>query len=376
MDSDQVKAIYKHAGQSETNFRLRAMISLARMDVPIMPSELDQDKYLLNALNGTLDLKTGKLLSHCRDNLITKLAPVKYDPDAECPGWTAFLDRIMGGNSGLINFLKQIVGYALTGDTTEQCFFLLYGCGENGKSTFIETIRFLLGDYSQQADFSTFLAKRFDTGGSNDLAALKGARFVSACEANAGRSLNESLVKQLTGGEAVRVRFLYSEFFEFYPMFKLFLATNHRPRIKNQDNAIWRRVKLIPFAVTIPKAEQDSRLLQKLTAETPGILNWALQGCREWLEHGLAEPEEVAEATAEYRAAEDVLGAFLEDRCVLDPAARVNTSDLKKAYASWCEANSEDPVYFKTFADQLETRGCKPIRDWQGRSWKGIELKP
>jgi len=373
--SEKAKEIYRHAGRSEAESRIKAMISLARMEVPIMPNDLDLDPYLFNLQNGTINLKTGELLPHRSDNLISKIIPASYEPTSDCPTWKMFLDRIFKGKLALIEYCRRIVGYSLTGDTSEQCFFLLWGTGSNGKSTFLETIRALTGDYSQQADFSTFLAKKNDGGASNDLAALKGARVVCASEAGASRSLNEALIKQITGGEAIRARFLYGEYFEFRPEFKLFLATNHKPRIRDTDNGIWRRVRLIPFEVTIPKEEQDSKLLEKLKGELPGILNWALEGCREWIDKGLNEPDEVLAATTEYRTAEDAIGGFIEDRCILSSTARIKTCDLKKAYKEWCEVNEEETIHPRTFSSLLESRGCKPGRDWQGRYWEGIELK-
>lgn len=368
-------SVAKHAIKSGSEPRLRAMVSLARMDVPLLPSQLDENPWLLNLQNGTFNLKTGEMGAHKREHLITKMAPVKFDPAAKCPVWLRFLDRIMGGNKDLIGFLQKAVGYSLTGSITEQCFFILWGKGSNGKTTFLETIRNLLGDYAQQADFSTFLTKR-NTGATNDLAALQGARLVCASEIGTGRYLNEGLVKQVTGGEPIRARFLYSEYFEFHPQFKLFLATNCRPNIRGTDLAIWRRVRLVPFDVTIPQEEQDHGLLAKLLKELPGILNWALKGCREWMDHGLGESEAVEEATREYRMDMDLLGNFIEDRCLLDPEASVVTSELKEAYKRWCEDNSENDVGTIAFANYLRSHGCSPDRRGHGggRIWRGVKL--
>jgi len=374
-DPGRVQGIYQHAARSESTARLQGAISLAHAEVPILPADLDRDPYLFNVKNGTINLRTGELQPHRRDHFISKIAPVEYDPAAQCPAWNRFLNRIFAGNAALIEYCQRVAGYALTGDTSEQCFFLLWGTGANGKSTFLETLRSLAGDYGHQADFQTFLLKKMDTGTSNDLASLAGARLVTGSEAGSGRSLNESLLKTATGGEPIRARFLYSEFFEFRPQFKLLLAANHKPRIRDTDLGIWRRVRLIPFEVTIPKSEQDAKLLDKLTAELPGIFNWALAGCHNWLVHGLSEPEEVLTATDDYRAAEDVLAGFIEDHCHLTPGVRVKTADLNREYKKWCEINGEETVYFKTFANLLEGRGCKAGRDCRGRYWEGIELK-
>ena len=372
----RAKSLARHADKSEGKDRLKAMIDLAQAETPVLPEDFDQNPYLLNCLNGTLNLRSGSLASHKREDLITKLVPVEYNPDAVAPTWEGFLDRIMAGDQDLIQFLQRAIGYSLTGDTTEQCFFILYGQGSNGKSTFLETIRTLLGDYAQQANSSTFLVKRVDSGPSNDLAAMVGARFIAASEVSPGRLLDEALVKQVTGGESIRARFLYADFFEFHPQFKLFLGTNHKPRIRGADLAIWRRIRLIPFNVTIPTDEQDPKMLTKLQAELPGILNWALRGSREWMDHGLGKTEAVAKATHEYQTEMDLLGGFLEDCCEMDPAAWVTTSELKKAYNTWCDENGEKPVGNNAFADLLRARECSPDRKGHGsgRIWRGVKL--
>jgi putative DNA primase/helicase len=226
-------------------------------------------------------LHKATLRKHRREDLITKLAPVDYVPQAQCPEWEKFLDRIMAGNRALIAFLQRAVGYALTGDTREQVLFVLYGTGANGKTTFLETVRAMLGDYAMHTNFSAFLQSEHSTA-RNDLARLAGARFVSASEVQGGRRLSEDVIKQITGGDTVTARYLYHEFFEYRPQCKLFLAVNHRPVIRGTEHAIWRRVHLIPFTVTIPNEEQDKTLGEKLRAELPGILNWATQGCRDW----------------------------------------------------------------------------------------------
>lgn len=228
----KIKLAY-HAHRSASDSGIRGMIQLARSEdgVLISRSALDQDAWLLNCRNGTLDLRTGKLLRHRRENLITMLAPVDYDPDAQCARFEAFLDRIMNRNRGLIRFLQRAVGYALTGDVSEQCLFLFYGTGANGKSTLLEAVRAVPGEYARQADFQTLLVRRYD-GPREDIARLQGARFVSAIEAAEGRYLDETVVKQLTGGDIIAARELYKGTFEFPPTFKIFLAANHKPAIR------------------------------------------------------------------------------------------------------------------------------------------------
>ncbi len=373
-DENRAKELYKHAASSESVSRQKAMVEAARSQLPVMPEQLDREPYLFNVINGTVDLRTGKLYPHRREDMLSKLSSVEYDLKADCPAWCGFLDRIFGGNSELISHIQRVVGYALTGATTEQCFFLLYGTGANGKSTFLEVIRALIGEYGQQADCQTFLVRRVENSQSNDIASLKGARVVTASEAGSGRALNEALIKTVTGGEPVRARFLYGEYFEFKPQFKLFLRRTTSPGFGTRTSASGVRVRLIPFEVTIPPDEQDPKLLEKLTTELPGILNWALAGCRECQRIGLAEPDEVQAATNNYRVGEDLLASFFEDACTFSPACKVRTGDLKEAYSSWCEKNSEDQVSWKVFASHLEARGCKPCKSGGSRFWRGLGL--
>jgi len=328
---------------------------------------------ILNVLNGTLDLRAGHLRPHQREDLITKLVQAGYDPAATCSRWEAFLDRIMAGNQNLIDFLRRAVGYSLTGSIREQVLFMMYGTGANGKSTFLELIRALLGDYAQQADFNTFLLRHYE-GPRNDLARLMSARFVAATEAESGRPLAEVVVKQLTGGDTIAARFLRQEFFEYKPQFKLWLAANHKPVVRGTDNAIWRRIKLIPFTVTIPEPEQDRSLSSKLKEELSGILAWAVGGCLEWQEHGLGEPEEVRAATAAYRDDMDILAEFLSECCIVHPGAKVKASALYKAYTQWCQKCGEKEVKQRTFGMRLSERGVERQRTMHGYFYFGLGL--
>jgi len=371
------KEIARHAMRSGHATRLRAMIELAQPEVPVVPEELDSNPWLLNVQNGTLDLRTGELREHRREDLITKLAPVRYDPAAKCPWWESFLGRIMDGNEALTRFLQRTVGYALTGSIREQVAFMMYGTGANGKTTLLDVILALMGNYAQQSDFTTFL-KRHSDGPRNDLARLVGARFVSATEVESGRRLDEVVVKQVTGGDKIAARFLHQEFFEFVPQFKLFLASNHKPVIYGTDHAIWRRIKLIPFTLTIPEDERDKDLPAKLKQELPGILTWAVRGCLAWQKDGLGIPEEVKTATGEYREEMDVLAEFLDEYCILDPDSEVATKDLYQAYGTWCEGNGEKPLRKNTFGMRLAERGLEKTRigSRSSRGWKGLRLNP
>ena len=369
------KALGKWAQNSESRSRILAMIELSKSEIgiPVDPAELDSDPWLLNVWNGSIDLRTGELRKHQRDDLCTKIIPIEYDSDAQCPNFKKFLRRIFADNQALINFLQRSVGYCLTGNIREQVIFILWGRGANGKTTLIELICDCLGDYARSADSSLLLTRKSD-GVRNDVARLAGARFVSTAETEAGRQMAEVLVKQFTGGDKVTARYLYSEFFEFDAQFKLFLATNHKPVIRGTDNAIWRRIKLIPFEVTIPENEQDKSLPQKLRRELPGILAWAVRGCLRWQKDGLGQPEPVSVATQEYREEMDTLGAFLKDRCITQERAKVRSGELYTAYKSWCESNGERPLTQQKLGTALAERGFAAYRTARERGWMGIQL--
>jgi putative DNA primase/helicase len=374
-DDDRRRVLFKHALKSEGKYRIAAMTAMAQSELAVVarPRDFDRDRWRLTVNNGTLDLRTGALLPHRRDDLITRLAPVNYDPGAKAPLWLEFLDRAQDGNEALIDFLCRAVGYSLTGSTREQCLFILYGTGANGKSTFTDAVRTLLGDYSQQTPVDTLMIKRGQTI-PNDIARLKGTRLVTASEAEEGQRLAESLVKQMTGGDPLAARFLHAEWFEFLPEFKVWLATNHKPMIYGTDNAIWRRIRLIPFTVTIPPEEQDRDLGRKLRAELPGILAWAVRGCLEWQRVGLGAPEEVKQATRGYRDEMDKLGGFLDECCVLNAQAQAGASELYLAYSEWCEANGEKAVSGTRFGRQMAERGFDRERKNYGKVYLGIGL--
>jgi putative DNA primase/helicase len=361
-DDDVAKRLGKWATTSQSEGHIKAMLELAKSEpgVPIKPEALDARENLLNVLNGTIELRTGELREHRREDLLTKMAPVKYDPDARAPVWKEFLDRVQP-DADLREFLQRATGYSATADTSEQCMFINYGLGANGKSTYQETISAALGDYAMRTPTETLLVKRAG-GVPNDVARLKGARFVSASETEEGRRLAESLVKDLTGQDTISARFMRADWFDFKPTHKLWLSTNHRPEIRGTDNAIWRRIRLVPWAITIPKAEQDRRLSKKLHDELPGVLAWIVRGCLEWRRGGLAEPEGVTTATSEYRAEMDVLGAFFTDCCVVAPDAKVYARDLYKAYVWWCEENGERPETQRRFGGRLKERGFESRR--------------
>ncbi len=363
------------AEASQSLGRLQAMIALAESELPVASDSLDARPWLLNCANGTLYLRKGRLYSHRPEDLLTRWSPVAYDPEAECPLWEAFLERIMAGNTRLIRFLQRAVGYSLTGSTREQALFILYGTGANGKSTFLDLVAALLGDYAQQTPTQTLLARR-DHVIPNDVARLKGARFVAAVEAEEGRRLAEVLVKQMTGGDTLTARFLHREYFEFKPEFKLFLATNHRPQVQGGDPALWRRIRLVPFAVTIPEDEQDRDLPERLRRELGGILAWAVRGCLEWRQDGLGTPPEVRVATEAYRAEMDTVAQFLADCCVVADEARAPAASLYHVYQQWCEANGERPMSQRGLGLRLSERGFGRQRGTAGqRTWLGLGVR-
>jgi putative DNA primase/helicase len=376
IESEEVrKALVKHERRSESENRIKAMVNVAQSEsgVPIRLTDFDADPMLFNVQNGTIDLRKGELRNHRREDLISKISPVTFDALASAPHWGSFIKRITNGSEGLAEYLARTVGYSLTGETSEHALFLLYGTGANGKSTFLEALRYVMGDYAATADFGAFLISK-GQGIRNDIARLKGARFVTATESEAGKRMAESLVKQLTGGDQVSARFLYGEFFEFHPAFKLFLGTNHRPKVIGSDEGIWRRIRLIPFTMTIPLSERDKKLTAKLKSEAQGILNWALAGLRDWLEGGLKDPDEVLAATREYRQREDAIAHFLESCCTLQSDARVGSEPLYKQYCNWAAANNEYLLNSRDFSKTLEEKDFVKKHTSQGTTWFGIEV--
>lgn len=342
LEDDAMRAaLAKHARESEGRARLRAMVDLAASEpgIPVTVDELDTDPHLFAAANGTVDLRTGKLRDHQRADLITKMSPVAYEPDAECPRWLSFLDRI-GIVGDLAEYVRRLTGYSLTGLSTEQILAILYGTGANGKTTLLEAVRHIAGDYGAQTATDTLMDRQQGTI-PNDLARLRGARFVSAVETDEGRRLAEGTVKRITGGDAIAARFLNREWFEYRPAFTVWLAANHKPTVRGTDEAIWRRIHLVPFTTTIPEAERDHDLPDKLRAEAPGILAWAVAGAVEWYRDGLNPPAEVRQATSNYRGEMDTLGDFLAECTTEGEAENVTKAALFAAYVKWCEDSGE-----------------------------------
>jgi putative DNA primase/helicase len=366
----------KHVIRSEERGRLNAAVALASVSEAVIApaSSLDSSPMLLNVANGTIELESGRLRGHDRDDLLTKLAPVEYNPGASAPTWQRFLRKIFDENEDLIGFVQRAVGYSLTARTDEQVLFLPHGSGANGKSTFLEALRAGLGEYAQQAPAEMFMERRGD-GVRNDVARLRGARFLAAVETSEGRRLDETLVKRVTGGDTVAARHLYREYFEFVPVAKLWLATNHLPEIRGGDEAIWRRVRLIPFDVFIPEHERDASLGRRLRGELPGVLRWAVEGAVNWCERGLGNSAAVVNATEDYRDNMDALGAFIAEKCMEEPSAEISASELFNAYGYWAASANEEQLTKKAFGLRLRERGFKATRDGQARFYKGLRLR-
>lgn len=373
--------LLKWARTSARATELRAMLLLAsnKPGMHCAPADFDCRPMLFNCANGTLDLATGELRPHNPADRITQISPVEFDPAATCPIFEQFLGEIMAGNADVTNFLLRVFGYALTGSVAEQCFFIFHGTGRNGKSTLIEVMKHVFGDYAVQASTSTFALNERDTGGDrprSDLVALRAARFVPAVEINQGRRLDEALIKSLTGGEPVVARELYGRQFTFYPVLKLFMAVNHLPEVRGQDVSIWRRIMRVHFGVTIPEERQDRHLLEKLKAESAGILNLLLRGCQDWQRGGLQPPAAVARSTAEYRHESDALAGFLDECCVKKPGVTTGATALYQAYKQWCDRTGEHPWKQKTFGSALRERGVETKRVTGGKvHYIGIALE-
>ncbi|MCW3476332.1 phage/plasmid primase, P4 family [Limobrevibacterium gyesilva] len=335
----------------------------------------DADPWLLNTPDGVLDLRTGQQRPHRPDDYLTKITAVPASGD--CPLWRAFLARVTNGNVELQLFLQRMAGYALTGSTKAHALFFVYGLGGNGKGVALNTITRILNSYAAVASMETFTSSPSDRH-PTDLAMLRGARLVTAQETEEGRRWAESRIKAMTGGDPITARFMRQDFFTFTPQFKLIIAGNHRPGLRNVDEAIRRRFHLIPFDVKISAAERDPDLPDKLEKEWPGILQWAVDGCMLWQERGLAAPETVINATEEYLEAEDATGQWLDECCIQARHLYATSGALFASWKAWAERTGEFVGSQKRFVQSLQSRGLLAKREGgTGRSgFEGIGLKP
>jgi putative DNA primase/helicase len=371
-DAKDRAQIARWALTSETEPRLRAAISLAQSETAVIAraDDLDADRFLLNAANGTIDLRTGELRACDRGDLITLMTTVVYDREIPCPRWERFLGEIFAGDSELVAFTQRYIGYCLTGMTREEVLGVFWGFGGNGKSTLLTVMKRLLGEHAVTASFETFMRARSDRAPRNDLARLHRARLVTAAESGEGKRLDEATVKEITGRDTIAARFLYGEHFEFTPQFKLVLVTNHKPRVDGADDALWRRLRLVPFTENF-EGREDKQLADTLEAEMSGILAWAVRGCIAWQLEGLGQPAAVTEATSEYRQEEDVLGAFLEERCVL--TGEIERETLRDAFADYCRAIGEAPLAANVLGKQLARRGISKHK--RSGTYRGVSLR-
>lgn len=338
------------------------------------PARFDANPWALNVANGTLDLQSGRLRPHDPEQLITRIVSINFDPAARCDRWLSFLDEIFAGDAETIGFVQRAVGYTLTGSATEQVFFILHGLGANGKTTFLSVLSDLLGEYGLSTKPETFVDRKAGSA-TNDLARLHGARFVSSIEVADGHALAESFVKAVTGGDRISARYLYGEYFDFEPTFKLWLGTNHKPVVRGVDEGIWRRIRMIPFEQRFQGDRCDPDLRAKLGAELPGILAWAVHGCLEWQRQRLGSADAVRVATSAYRLESDTFATFLDERCVVEPHAIARAGELFAAFQQWAEANGERPVSQQRFGRRLSDRGFSSERAAIGRLWRGIGLR-
>ncbi|UFQ15495.1 MULTISPECIES: phage/plasmid primase, P4 family [Streptomyces] len=346
-------------------------------NVSISATDFDDRPDLLNFANGTVDLRTGLLRPHDQADLLTYALDIDYNPQATCPRWEAFLEEIFPGMPDMPAYIQRMVGYGITGHTTEQAFSVLWGKGANGKSVLVDTLTSVFRAISRTTPFSTF-EERKSGGIPNDIAALRGARLVMASEGESGKPMSESILKRVTGKDMISARFLRQEFFEFRPSFLLLLATNHKPKFKSQDEGLWRRVKLLPFTRWFAPAERDPALDRKLLAESEGIAAWAVRGAVAWYREGLRDPQVITGASQEYRETSDPLAGFLPG--VLewaDDAVSMSGNDAFNSYLDWCEAENlpgRERWTRQAFYSAMEERGAIKKRTKRGISLGGLRL--
>lgn len=369
----------EHAKKSQAERTLTALTRLAssQSPIPILPEDLDRHPWLLNCKNGTLDLRTGVLQEPDPEDYLTQQIEVEYDPRAEAPRWEQFVKEIFNGSENLANYLQEVIGYALTGDTSEQIFCILWGSGSNGKSILLDLLSNLLGPFAKDAAANSFMDSKMSESTRNDLAALKAARLVTISETNEGQALDESLVKKVAGGDRITSRFLNNEYFTYTPQFKIFMATNNRPVIRGDEHGIWRKIRLFPFQVQFGSpghhaAEDRNKLMDALRAELPGILAWAVRGALRWQKDGMQTPPEVVVAVNEYKAEQDPLIDFFDECVFISSELTISKGDLYAVYESWSRTGR--PMSKVAFSKRMAAKGFKEVRRNLQRSWEGIGL--
>jgi P4 family phage/plasmid primase-like protien len=375
-DEEKRKALVAWGLKSESRDRISAMLDLASTEdrVPILADQMDQDGWLFNCPNGTVDLKTGNLRPPRRTDFLTQLCPVNFDPAAEAPLWNQTLHLFFNGDEDLIDYWQRICGYALVGVIRDHVMPIAYGTGANGKSTILGTLLGVFGsDYGMKCPPDMLMAKKWDSH-PTDRADLFRKRLVVAIETEAGRRLNETMVKELTGGDRIRTRRMREDFWEFSPTHTLVMATNHKPVIRGTDRGIWRRLRLVPFSISVEGSADDRDMPAKLLGELPGVLAWCVRGCLKWQEKGLEEPQSVKEATSGYRGEQDLIGAFLAEHTLQNPQFRVRCGVLYERFKKWAEAGNEHVMTMRSFGETMRERGIETVTS-NGKWYTGIGLQ-
>jgi putative DNA primase/helicase len=375
LDSDDPVFVRDHAviaRKAETSAAVTSILKLASTEdgIAISHTDLDADPFLLNCANGTLDLRTGEMHQHDPADLLTKMTRAAYDPDAPCPEFTGFLEKVQTDKE-MRAYLARLLGHALEGRVTEHVLPIFYGTGKNGKSTLTGAIVYALGDYADTADSDLLNARSFDAHPTG-VADLFGLRLARIDEGDKGRHLGEGTVKRLTGGDRLKARRMRENFWSFEPSHTFLMLTNHKPVITGTDEGIWRRVRLVPWNVVIPEPEQDRKLGDRLVLEADAILAWLVAGHRDWAECGLREPEAVLTATEDYRGESDALGRFLAECCM--EHGEIKSSQLFGTWQKWCAQESEDPGTQTAFSNELTNRGYDKQPKSTGNFWQSLSL--
>ena len=359
--------------RSQTASGINAMLTLAATEprIALAADQLDADPYLFNCANGTLDLRTGELHPHNRDDLLTKMAGAAYDPEAAGPEWVGFLERIQP-DEAMREFLARLFGHAMLGKVVEHILAIFYGIGANGKTTLVEAVDNVFGDYGRPVDPGLPIDRGdvHPTG----TAALFGLRLAVTHETDQGRSLAEGTVKRLTGGDRITARRMREDFWDFDPSHSIVMHTNHKPVVRGTDEGIWRRLRCVPFDVVIPEPERDGELPDRLALEADAILAWVVEGYRQWAEHGLDDPKAVTDATKSFRGESDMLAVFLEERCIANPHMTVKSSELFAAWVDWCKRENVDAGTQTAFSRDLSNRGYDKKKARGNNVWIGIGL--
>ena len=366
---------YRFQKDSRSHMAKMHMIDEFKKYVIVKHGEFDKEDMLLNTESGYVDLSNGELHDHDIDKNFSHQTLAEYSDNVDAPLWDKFLNQIFNNDEELIHYVQKAIGYSFTGSVDEQCLFILNGRGRNGKSVFSNVISDVAGNYAKQMNVQTIVAKKNQSGSANsDIARLEGARIVTSSELNEGDRFDESLVKQLTGGDKILARFLYGSEFEYKPKFKIWMATNHLPIIRGTDDGIWRRIKIIPFNIQIPKEKVDKKLEYKLKAEYTGILNWIVQGAIMWQQEGLEDPEAVTKVIETYRAEMDPLDAFLEECCTTGQNYSIKAREMYDAYHEWAKESEEYKMSMTKFGREMSKKLLR-VKKMDGWYYVGLKLK-